>query len=394
MPWLLRMTLVVSVIMVPAVVYLSYRLHFLTKYYFPAKSGMQILIPVILCSFYLFPVSGLLDFYATGGIDVLKYPKVLTYWFWFGLVFVFQLATWLILADLSKLIARFFPVDEKRLARIHAWLAVILFGALFCFMGWKVYNDTTNITIENSELKIEDLPDALQGMKIVHISDIQGDEYTGRARIDRYIQKVNAQNPDLIIFTGDLISYGTDFINMAAEEFGRAEAKYGTFAVVGDHDYWAGVEDVRRALEREGIPLLQDENRTVAIDSTTHIQLTGITEVYSKASDPAVVDSLTSSPTNAELKIFASHQVADQLISSARQNNYDLMLAGHTHGGQIRVPFMGMSFSASERETEYVSGLYLEEGLPINVNNGLGFTLAPIRYNAPPAITVIKLKKE
>jgi predicted MPP superfamily phosphohydrolase len=385
------MSLVVALLMAPAIVYLANRYYIILKQFSGKSSTLRIVLPLLLGSFYLFPISGLVDFYISGNIDVLKYPKPLTYWFWFGLVFVFQLATWVIIADLFKLIGRYIANAKVLINRIHTWLLIGLFVMVSCFTGWKVYNDTTDINTQEVTLEIKKLPKSLVGFKMVHISDIQGDEYTDRQKIARYIQTVNDQNPDLVVFTGDLISYGTEFIKQSAEEFGKVDASFGAVAVVGDHDYWAGVEHVRSALRDENIALLQDETQTVAINDNTNISITGVTEVYSKSSDPAVVDSLTQS-TNTPLKIFASHQVADHIIRSARNHDYDLLLAGHTHGGQIYVPFMGMSFSASERETKYVSGLYREGRLPINVNNGLGFTLAPIRYNAPANVSVITLK--
>lgn len=392
MPWLLRMTLLVSLVMSPAIMYLFWRLYASGRQFFSEPKWTGWILPAVLCSFYLFPVAGSLDFYFSGHIDVLKYPKPLVYWFWFGLVFVFQLASWVLIADMVKLISRFSQIDRKRIDYLHSRTVLLLFILVFSYTGWKVYSDTTRISVEKITLQVENLPEALHGMKIAHISDIQGDEYTGRKKIAGYIDKLNDQDPDLVIFTGDLISYGTDFIRMSADEFGRAKAKYGVYAVVGDHDYWAGTDYVFEALNEAGIPLLQDENVIIPAKGSLSAAITGVTEVYSKNSNPQVVDSLARDVKDAGLKIFASHQVNDHLIASAKAHGFDMILAGHTHGGQIRVPFMGMEFSAAERETKYVSGLYREGDLPVIINNGLGFTLGPIRYNAPAEITVIELQ--
>ena len=386
--------MLVSVIMVPAVLYLSFRFYNISAHYFTDYKWLKFFFPSLLASFYLFPISGALDFYITGQIDVLTYPKPLTYWFWLGLIVVFQLATWVIIADTVKLLSRFWERYRDQIAYWHARILLGLVVFVFLFTGWKIYRDTTQVVTDEIVLQVQNLPDSLEQFKIVHISDIQGDEYTGREEIARYVDKINAQEPDVVIFTGDLISYGTDFIKMSAEELGKAKAKYGTIAVVGDHDYWAGTKNVEQALAKQGIPLLKDQNHTIPIDSTTSALITGVTEVYSKSSNPNVVDSLTANASNSSLKVFASHQVADHLIENAQHTDYDMMLAGHTHGGQIRVPFMGMNFSAAERETKYVSGLYHESNLPIHINNGLGFTLGPIRYGAPPTVTVIELISE
>ncbi|WP_440999616.1 metallophosphoesterase [Fodinibius sp. SL11] len=393
MPWLLRMTLVVAVIMLPAILYLSFRYYATSKSYIHSTTA-KLLAPALFLSFFTYPLAGIIDFYTTGTIDLLGYPQPLTYWFWFGLIFVFQLVTWVIFFDLIKMAMNNFYGDKNIISRWHPHIIVTLFAAIFLFTATKTYLHTTQVEAKQITIPVENLPESLEGFTIVHITDIQGDEYTGRTEIQNYIRKVNNQKPDLVIFTGDLISYGTDFIKMAAQEFGKTTSTYGTFAIVGDHDYWAGTPHVEKALTKENIPLLQDENHTIPIDSSNNITITGITEVYSKKSNPTTVDSLTKNSANSVLKIFASHQVNDQLIAKAQQQSYNLMLAGHTHGGQIHVPFMGMNFSASQQETKYIQGLYQENHLPINVNNGLGFTLAPIRYGAPPNISVITLQKK
>jgi predicted MPP superfamily phosphohydrolase len=378
-------------LMLPAILYLSFR------YYATGKStnystASKLLAPALFFSFYTYPLAALIDFYLTGTIDLLSYPQPLVYWFWFGLVFVFQLVTWIIITDLIKGATNYFYGDKNIISRWHPQLIVTLFAAIFLFTAAKTYLHTTQVKAKHITIPVENLPKSLEGFTIVHITDIQGDEYTGRTQIRNYIQQVNAQTPDLIIFTGDLISYGTDYIEMSAQELGKAQASHGAIAVVGDHDYWAGLDHVAPALARQNIPLLQDQNKTIPVDSTTNITVTGVTEVYSKKSNPTTVDSLTANSANSALNIFASHQVNSPLISKTQKQSYDLMLAGHTHGGQIHVPFMGMNFSASQQETKYVQGLYWENSLPINVNNGLGFTLAPIRYEAPPNISVITLE--
>ncbi len=389
MPWLLETTLYVALLMVPAQLYLIFR-YYATATHRAAKT----IFPAILLSFYAYPLIAIIHFYSTGSVELLEYPKLLSYWFWLGLIFVFQLATWIIPLDLITLGARLFYGDKNVISRWYPNVLVALFVTVFLFVAIKTYLHTTQVEAKHITLQIDDLPQSLEGFTIAHISDIQGDQYTGRDEIRNYIQKINAEKPDLIVFTGDLISYGTDFIEMSAQEFGKAQSQYGTVAVVGDHDYWAGLDNIEPALEKQNIPLLHNQNHTITIDSTTKISFTGITEIYSQKSEPTVVDSLISNTNDSALKIFASHQVNKSLIESAFSQNYNLMLTGHTHGGQIHVPFLGMGFSASHRETKYVQGLYRENGLPINVNNGLGFTLAPIRYEAPPNISVITLEKK
>lgn len=391
MPWLLKMTLFIAAIMLVADLYVGWRmLHAADKLSF--RLPWQYAPLVLLVSFYLLPAAGLFDFTISGEAYLLAYPSLIVYWFWFGLIISFQLATLFIVLDAVRFILSvtntISPLNLNRWYGVAAsWLIIIL----FLYTGVKMIRDSTCVQIETIAYEISDEFRALQSFRIVHISDLQGDEFTGREEIAAYIKKVNALNPDLVVFTGDLISYGTDFIDMAAEELSRVEATHGLYAVIGDHDYWAGVPNIKEAFERYGIPLLQDENKFLAVNGDS-LLITGITEVYSRKIPRQDLEMLSQNASLSSFNIMISHQATAKVIDMAKQANYDMLLGGHTHGGQLYVPFLGMSFSAAEAETSYISGVYWVEDLLVNINNGLGFTLAPVRYDAPPNISVIDLK--
>ena len=348
---------------------------------------------LLLASFYLLPLSGLFYYLIWGEPDMLTFSQPVTYWFWFGIVFSAQLLSWLLVLDILKLVLRFFSKIKSDLFETwYRWLFLALAVGLFALTTIKMVRDTNRIQVKNHTYQSEKVPDAFDGFRIVHITDIQGDEFTGRQEIARYVNLINQQQPDMVVFTGDLISFGTNFIEMAAEELGRAESAYGTYAVVGDHDYWADVTNFESAYGKQGITLLQDENRLLTANDDS-LLLTGITEVYSKHIPEDSLKYLTKGYPGVSFEILATHQATGKVISRTREANYELLLAGHTHGGQMKVPFLFMTFSAAEGDTPYLSGTYTFGDLLMNVDNGLGFTLAPVRYNAPPTISVIELKK-
>ncbi|NIV13740.1 MAG: hypothetical protein GWN62_21420, partial [Aliifodinibius sp.] len=160
--------------MLPAILYLSFR------YYATFKSHLQKwLLPTVLLSFYVYPLSALIDFYITGSIDLLNYPQLLAYWFWFGLIFVFQLITWVIITDLIKVVTNYFYEDKNVISRWHHHALVVLFATIFLFTAAKTYFHTTQVQTEHHTIYVENLPQPLEGLQIVHITDIQGDEYTG-----------------------------------------------------------------------------------------------------------------------------------------------------------------------------------------------------------------------
>lgn len=388
------MTLLTSVFMGVSHLYLIWRLNKATGY-ITTNRLLRSWPWIIMLSFYALPVTGLAVYGTSGQINVLEMPKFFTYWYWFGLVFSLQLMTGILLLDSAKIvIGRFYDIHPGKLCRWYGIIALLISLAVFVFTALKMTSDTTRIRTETMEMQVAGWPEQLDGFRLIHISDIQGDQYTGKAEIRAYVDKINELNPELVIFTGDLISYGTDYIRLSAGEMGRIEAPFGTYAVVGDHDYWAGVSHVETALKQHGIDLLRNENRYVRIGDTDSLLITGITHVYSERAQPETVRQLTADSSRAALKVLASHQVSEIILSEAEQQGYQLLLAGHTHGGQVRIPIFGFTFSASDLETNYVSGAYRREGLLINVNNGLGFTLAPVRYNAPPLVTMIEIRSK
>ena len=383
------MTLLTSVLMGASHLYLIWRLSKASAYLTSGRLAKT--WPwILMLSFYALPLTGLGIYVTSGEINMLEMPQILSYWYWFGLVFSIQLLTAILLLDVLKLLTgRYYHVDAIRLNSWYAKAAILMTAAVFAYTAIKMIADTNRIKTETLQIQAEGWPESLDGLKLVHISDIQGDQYTGMEEIGAYVEAVNQLDPALVIFTGDLISYGTDYIRQSAEEMGKIKSEYGTYAVVGDHDYWAGLSNIEPALEQNGIALLRNENRFIPLGSDS-LLITGITQVYSQRAAPETVRNLTGAASqDLALKVLASHQISGLLLDEAREKGYQLLLAGHTHGGQVRIPIFGFTFSASDLETDYVSGSYCEDGLLISINNGLGFTLAPVRYNARPSVTEI-----
>lgn len=357
-----------------------------------APRFLRLLPLLVLCTLFIYPFIGLTDWLVTGGVDMFAYPQWTSYWFWFGLLALFQVAGWILVLDLLRLILlRFSGWDRSVLNRNWGVTVAAVTVAGLLWTGYRAVSDTTNIGVEEYVHRTGEEISSLQGLRIVHISDVQGDEFTGREQIRRYVDRVNDLEPHLVVFTGDLISYGTDFIEMSAEELGRIQAPLGTYAVVGDHDYWAGLLPVGRALERYGITLLQDETVQIWFESS-EVALTGVTHVYSQRSDPETLRPQMERGAAADLSLMAVHQTPDELVELAQEYEYDWLFGGHSHGGQLHVPILFWDFAAPELENRYLKGHYRANGLDISINSGLGFTLIPLRYNAPPRITRITVE--
>jgi predicted MPP superfamily phosphohydrolase len=274
----------------------------------------------------------------------------------------------------------------------HAWLVIIITLIVAVYVPTKIYLDTKTVKTAEVKVKIPNLPDDLQGFRIVHISDLQADNRTVESRMEKYIDAANKLEPDIIVFTGDLVTYGTDHIKKGAEMIGKLKTKYGVYGCLGDHDYWSDPELIIPSLKEQGVTILENGNFSLNVKSSK-IYMTLVTNIYSERPNGQILKKLANQNAGSALKIFITHQPSNGLVEFAAKSNYDIFLAGHTHGGQIVFSPFGIKVAPVSLETNYLSGQYRFGSMFININNGLGLTLAPIRYNAPASVTLIKLEE-
>lgn len=351
--------------------------------------------------FISYPVLGLLG-YLLGAQSIISqfrfgsktFDAFFTYPFWFGLVFAVQTLVPFLVLDIVKFTLSFVKVYslQIRMAFIYPRLILLIAFVSALYSAVKIYIDTNSIEVKKIDLKVKNLPKVLNDFKIAHISDIQADNRTGKEKLAKYIDLLNSLQPDVVIFTGDAVTYGTEHIPVAIEMLSKSKAKFGLYSCIGDHDYWAGLKNISDEMGKYGLRLYNDENVFLKVDGAK-IGLTFVTNIYSMRPRVEVLEKLAFQ-NDADLKIFVTHQPSENLVNFARENGYEIFLAGHTHGGQVVFSFFGFKLIPSMIETKYVSGSYQLGSMLINVNNGLGFTFAPIRFNAPAEITLIKLRSE
>ena len=396
MPWTVRTTLTIALLGVLLQLYVATRAVSATAALTGwSKARLRIAAGAILGYLAVLPLSSLIA-YAFGVSTSFQgssiFDRAFTYPFWIGIVLGAQLFIVVLAMDLLKLIL--LPIYRRKKARwqtVEAWTIVIAVGLASLYVGARVYNDTFNLRTRSTELRVDNLPPGLSGLRIVHIADMQVDGRTGAGKLDPYINSINSLNPDLILFSGDAVTSGTSFIEQAAEAMGKLKARLGIFACVGDHDYFADRKLVVDLLQAKGIVVLENKTATLAVDDAS-IVITGETNVYRNNVSEQTVNKLAQQRSQAALSILLTHQPSTWLVRVAAEREYDLFLGGHTHGGQIVFPLPGFLLTGSTFETDYVTGFYRVGSMLVSINNGLGLTLAPIRYNAPAEVTLIVLK--
>ncbi|HET9533704.1 MAG TPA: metallophosphoesterase [Blastocatellia bacterium] len=350
-----------------------------------------ILYPLLILGSYYLRLPGLSR--ALQGSNMLL-DLLITYPFWLGVILAVQLAILFLLLDITKLVL--YPVFRKhreRWNRIQAWVVVILVCAGAVYVAARVYNDTFTVRTREAELRVASLPPELEGFRIVQIADLQADGRTGNGKLQPFIDRVNALNPDLILFGGDLVTSGIDYIDAGAEAIGEMQARHGIYACLGDHDFFSNQQRVKESLERNGVTVLANVAAIVPVGSSL-ISIVGVTNVYRAPANDYTLDAIEKQRVSGPVNIFLTHQPSISMVDYAAKRGFELFVAGHTHGGQIVFPLPGFLLTGSSFETDYVSGFYRVGSMLVSVNNGLGLTLAPVRYHAPAEVTLIVLRRE
>ncbi len=241
--------------------------------------------------------------------------------------------------------------------------------------------------VNRQEIAIPGLPAAFDGYRIAQISDLHCGPFASGARVDRWVAKVNDLDVDAVAVTGDLIASGPAFVPVVAASLGKLRGRDGVYACMGNHDYFTDGEEMVRALERAGLQVLR--NRGVEIRrGEESLYVAGVDDTWTHRND--VARALAERPSGTPAVLLA-HDPA--LFPEAAAHRVELTLSGHTHGGQIGVPFLTKRFNLARLMTEFTTGIYRDGSSILYVNRGLGATGLPVRVAVPPEIALITLRR-
>lgn len=250
------------------------------------------------------------------------------------------------------------------------------------------------LQIVYSTITIPQLPDTFAGYKIVQISDFHFQEFTEAAFLEGVVRRVNEVTPDLVVMTGDFVSskplpqrFSVPMAYHCAEVLSRIECPQ-RYAILGNHDVLVGTHAVTDALVTHGIPVLANSSVTLDRDGR-RLWLAGTADVLEGRPNLAAALPAARNPDQEPLILLAHEpDYADHVVG----HQISLLLSGHTHGGQIRIPFLP-PLLLPEMGTRYVEGLFrLHDGMQLYVNRGIGAVNLPFRFRCPPEISVITLQ--
>lgn len=277
-------------------------------------------------------------------------------------------------------------IDKERRAHLLQLTNIGVVGLTGVITSYGIYEARKRPGIVNISVPIERLPRSFAGFRIVQITDVHAGLTVGREWIEGIAEEVHALKPDLIAFTGDMVDGSVANLRNAVAPLGELQAPFGKFFVTGNHEYYSGVEEWLVEVERLGYDVLLNEHRIIERGGD-RLVLGGVTDftggrhLESHRSDPAAA--FRNAPPEM-VRIFMAHQPKTLLQTDGV--DFDLMLSGHTHGGQF-FPW----HLATATDQPYLSGLHRPNGKWIYVSKGTGYWGPPVRLGARSEITVITL---
>lgn len=271
---------------------------------------------------------------------------------------------------------------RKKVSKKAMVICLIIMAAIMLYKG------NTSIGVTRITVSDEKIPDSFKGFRILHISDFHNAKFgEGQKKI---LDMIKSESPDMIAITGDLVDSRRTDIDTAMELIdGITELGIPVYYVTGNHE--ARIDDydeLEKRLTESGVRLLRNEKETIEINGES-ITIAG-------ADDPAF--GLTGKDFSDMLKgladenytILLSHR--PELFDLYCEAGTDLVLSGHAHGGQVRIPFVGGLVAPNQGLfPEYTEGLYEKDGIKMIVSRGLGNSIIPLRVNDPPELVLITL---
>ncbi len=239
--------------------------------------------------------------------------------------------------------------------------------------------------VREIEVKIPDLPSELSGYRIAHLSDLHIGATTPREWGYRWARAANGRAPDLTVVTGDLVTSGTEFYDDVAQVLGELKAKDGTFVSMGNHDYFGDGEPLIAKIRARGAKVLRNEG-VFLTRGAARLYLCAIDDTWTKRDD---MDAALAGRADGVPTVLLAHD--PERFRAAAKRDVELTLSGHTHGGQIAVPFLSERFSLSHLTHHFHQGLYTKGRSTLYVHPGLGTTGPPMRLGVAPAVVILTL---
>jgi uncharacterized protein len=287
--------------------------------------------------------------------------------------------------------------DSRKLSR-RAFLkraSLVAGTASLGLAGYAGAIEPNEIDIKHVELKVERMSPAFEGFKIALLSDFHFGPYTGKREIGAAVEAVNQLHPDIVALLGDFVSQplvgnkktAARKVEPCAELLARLQSRFGSFAVLGNHDVFTDPRFVAGTLKGHGISLLQNSNQPIE-QNGGRIWLLGTNDALLADCD---IDAAAAGIPPQETKILLAHE--PDIADRSAKLGIDVQFSGHSHGGQIRAPGLPPLY-LPPLGSRYYEGYYRIGDLQLYTNRGIGTVGLPFRFLCPPEVTLVTLRAD
>lgn len=264
--------------------------------------------------------------------------------------------------------------------------AFFAYATTFALALWGVAIRRRWVIEREVEIAIPGLPKAFDGYRIAQLSDLHIGGLTPREVGESWARRANALAPDLIAVTGDLTTSGTAFHEDIAEVIAKLRAPDGVMVAMGNHDYYGEGEPLVRLLRERDAVVLRNEGATIERDGE-RLFVAGVDDNWSRRDN---LDKALAAREKGVSTVLLAHDPV--MFREAKEAKVQLTLSGHTHGGQIALPFFPKRLNLANLTHKHSLGLYREGGCALYVHAGLGTTGPPMRLGAAPEIAILVLR--
>jgi predicted MPP superfamily phosphohydrolase len=305
-----------------------------------------------------------------------------------GLIFVWAFLSVLLVGAI--LISRWWLRVESehspaRRAFLHTAQAALLVTPTI-ITGYAVFIERVNISLREQDLIFPDLPKDLDGLRLVQLTDIHRSPFLSERELARAVDMANETRAHLALVTGDLISTARDPLDACLQQLSRLRADAGVLGCLGNHEIYANAEDyVEKQGARMGHRYLRQRAESLKFGQAT-LNFAGVD--YQPSRKPYLVGAEKMVAPDA-FNVLLSHN--PDVFPVAAKQGYRLTIAGHTHGGQVRVEILHADLNVARFFTPYVDGLYRRDQAAIFVSRGIGTIGLPARLGAPPEVNLLRL---
>lgn len=269
-------------------------------------------------------------------------------------------------------------MNKKRL------IIYILFFIVLLFIYSK-YIEPYNLTVKEYKIENNTLPESFDGLKIIHFSDLHYGRTVDYEYLEKIVNLINKQKPDLVFFTGDFIDKDTILIEEEISKINsilsNINSTIGNYAITGNHDMKH--YDEYKEILNNNFTLLENEEKLIYYNDTTPISLIGISDTLESTPNYDIFDNDTN-----YFRIVLVHE--PDSYDNIKDNNINIMMSGHSHNGQVRIPFIGAIYTPTGSK-KYYDNYYKLDNTELFISNGIGTSTLNIRFLSQPSINLYRL---